>query len=176
MVSKRPSVPARLGRRLATLLFRIPAVQQRWGRTYQAMRSDGIPWTPLRRPLAQARVALVTTAGVHLAADRPFDMTDPQGDASFRIIPADTPPGDLTITHDYYDHRDAERDINVVFPIGILGRLVAEGRIGAMAPRFYSLMGHIEGPHLRWLIDETAPALAARLKEDGVDVALFAPA
>jgi D-proline reductase (dithiol) PrdB len=176
MTSQRHPGPRRWARRLATLAFRIPLVQRRWGGTYQAIRSDGIPWTPLGRPLARARVALVTTAGVHLASDRPFDMSDPQGDASLRIVPSGTPRGELTITHDYYDHRDAERDINVVFPIDVLGRLHGEGRIGSLAGRHYSLMGHLAGPHLQHLIRETAPELAAHLKDDGVDVALFTPA
>jgi D-proline reductase (dithiol) PrdB len=121
-------------------------------------------------------VALVTTAGVHLASDRPFDMSDPRGDPSYRVVPADTPAADLTITHDYYDHRDADRDINVVFPIDGLRRLQGEHRIGAAAPRHYSLMGHIEEPHLGRLIHETAPELAGRLREEEVDAVLFTPA
>ena len=176
MTSQRHPGPRRWARRLATLAFRIPLVQRRWGGTYQAIRSDGIPWTPLGRPLARARVALVTTAGVHLAADRPFDMSDPQGDASLRIVPSGTPRGELTITHDYYDHRDADRDINVVFPIGTLQGVLAEGRIGSVAPRFYSLMGHIEGPHVRTLMRRTAPELASRLRADGADAVLLIPA
>ncbi len=69
-------------------------------------------------------------------------MSDPDGDPSYRVIPATSSPADLVITHDYYDHRDADRDINVVFPIDVLRRLQAEHRIGKSAPCFYSLMGH----------------------------------
>lgn len=103
-------------------------------------------------------------------------MSDPNGDPTFRMIPATSLQEDLTITHDYYDHRDADRDINVVFPIDILRQLQAELRVGPSAPYFYSLMGHIKGHHLRHLINKTAPALATQLRDEEVDIALFTPA
>lgn len=58
-------------------------------------------------------MALVTTTGVHLRTDRPFDLN---GDASFRVIPGRAAPHDLQITHQAYDRGDA-RDINLVFPL-----------------------------------------------------------
>ena len=122
------------------------------------------------------RVALVTTAGVHLKSDPPFDMSDPMGDPSYRLIPEKSSLKELMITHDYYDHRDADRDINVVFPIDVLRRMQTENRIGPSAKNFYSLMGHIEGLHLNHLKTRTAPELAARLKDEEVDVAIFTPA
>jgi D-proline reductase (dithiol) PrdB len=168
--------PSRLNRKLGTLVFGLPSVQRLWAGRYRAIESNDVPWTPLRKPLPLCRVALVTTAGVHLKTDPPFDMSDPKGDPSYRVIPATNSPDDLTITHDYYDHRDADRDINVVFPIGILRQLQAERRIGPSGPDFYSLMGHIEEPHLRQLTGRTAPELAARLKDEEVDIAIFTPA
>jgi len=44
-------------------------------------------------------------------------MMDPAGDPTFSEIPAVASYEDLDITHDYYDHTDADRDINVVFPL-----------------------------------------------------------
>lgn len=168
--------PSRLNRQLGALVFRLPAVQRLWARRYRAIESNGVPWTPLRKPLHLCRVALVTSAGVHLNSDPPFDMSDPNGDPSYRVIPADSSQADLKITHDYYDHRAADRDINVVFPIEILRRLQAEHRIGPSAPSFYSLMGHIEGSHLHQLTTQTAPELAARLNSEEVNIAIFTPA
>lgn len=176
MMQPRRSILARLGHDIATWLFRLPFVQRRWARRYRALASDDIPWTPLNKPLAKCRVALVTTAGVHLISDLPFDMADPRGDPSYRILPSGVSPAELMITHDYYDHRDADRDINVVLPVKILRQLQTEGRIGGIAPRFYSLMGHIEEPHVQTLLRHSAPEIANRLREDAVDVALFMPA
>jgi D-proline reductase (dithiol) PrdB len=102
-------------------------------------------------------------------------MDNPEGDTSFREIPSSTPAGALTITHNYYDHRDAEADINVVFPVERLQELASEGFIGRIARRHFSFMGHILGSRLDRLIGETAPALAAEMKKDGIRAALLTP-
>jgi hypothetical protein len=60
---------------------------------------------------------LITTGGVHLKSQKPFDMKDPKGGSAFREIPAGALPENLIITHNYYDHGDADKDINIVIPI-----------------------------------------------------------
>ena len=60
------------------------------------LSAGAIPWTPLRRPISDATVAIVTTSGVHLRRDKPFNLA---GDASFRVIPRDAKAADLTISH-----------------------------------------------------------------------------
>jgi D-proline reductase (dithiol) PrdB len=92
------------------------------------------------------------------------------------VIPADAPRSDLTITHKYYDHSAADRDINVVLPLDRMREFVAEKRIGRLAPFVYGFMGHIDGPHLETLMERTAPAVAQRLKADRVDAVLLTPA
>lgn len=103
-------------------------------RWYPAVRHATTPFTPLRVTLAEARVALVTSCGVHLAADAPFDLTDRRGDPSFREIPATADAADLAITHGHYNQRDARLDLNVVFPLARLHELAGEGAIGQVAP------------------------------------------
>jgi len=71
------------------------------------------PWTPFARPVAQCRVALITTAGVHRTEETPLSMEDKHGDPTYRLIPRDVSPRDLCITHDYYDHRNADKDLNI---------------------------------------------------------------
>jgi len=118
---------------------------------------------------------MVTTAGVHHRDQSPFDMRDPDGDPSFRAIDESRPVSDLMITHDYYDHRDADKDINIVFPIQRLRELEIEGIIGKIADTHYGFMGHILGEHVQPLVNRSAPQVARRLKEDGVDVVLLTP-
>ncbi|MDH4246439.1 MAG: glycine/betaine/sarcosine/D-proline family reductase selenoprotein B [Deltaproteobacteria bacterium] len=168
--------PQALLKRAMTLLFTLPSVQRRWARNYRAIQSEEIPWARLSKPLSRCRVALVTSGGVLLRSDPPFDMKDPDGDPSLRVIPSSAAPEDLHIIHDYYDHRDADRDVNVVLPMTALRALVTEGVIGEVGPRHYSLMGHIQGRHLNTLRERTAPEVAAMLVRDGVDLALFTPA
>ncbi|HEY5999987.1 MAG TPA: glycine/sarcosine/betaine reductase selenoprotein B family protein [bacterium] len=163
-------------RSLAALATALPSVGERLAAGYRAQREEGdVPWAPLRTPLARATIALVTTAGVHHRTQPPYDMHDPQGDPSFRELDLSLPLDSLTITHDYYDHRDADRDLNVVFPVERLRELAAAGEIGALAARAYGFMGHIVGRHLETLKRSTAPEVAARLKEARVDAVLLGP-
>ncbi len=104
-----------------------------------------------------------------------FDMEDHDGDPTLRIIPGNAPSSELTITHDYYDHSDADRDINIVFPIDRLRELEAEGFIGGVAENHYGFMGHIEGAHLETLVNETAPQVAEMLKKEGVHAVVLTP-
>lgn len=133
------------------------------------------PLAPLARPLSGARIALVTTAGIHQRDQEGFDMENPDGDASYRVIAGDVTPGALTITHDYYDHRAADRDYNCVFPLERLRELATRDELGGVAPRHVGMMGHILGRERRRLLDETAPAVAELFREDAVDAVLATP-
>jgi D-proline reductase (dithiol) PrdB len=157
------------------LYSRVPALARDWGRRFDALQFDQVPFVPMRVPLAQARIALITTGGVHRRDQPPFDMVDPTGDATFRVIAADTDAAELTITHDYYDHRDAEEDLNILLPIALIRELVAAGHIGAVGTS-YSFMGHIEPPHLETLLRTTAPQVAGMLKQEQIDAVLLTPA
>ncbi|MBI2614849.1 MAG: hypothetical protein HYW52_04055 [Gemmatimonadetes bacterium] len=159
---------------LAALYGRLPILPNLAARRWRTEPAGAIPWSPARIPLPAASVALITSAGVHLRSDRPFDMTDPEGDASFRVIPGDAPPGSVMITHEYYDHRAADRDLNCVFPLERLRELAMAGKIGRVAPRHIGTMGHILGAHEQRLLQDTAPAIARLLVDDGVDYVLAA--
>jgi len=73
-------------------------------------------WTPPRWPISQSRVALVTTAGVHLKNQPPFDVYNPDGDCTYRIIPSDALPDEFMISDSHYDHSDGDSDINLLGP------------------------------------------------------------
>ncbi len=166
-----------LGNRALVQVFKhVPWLAERWAARHQFVEAATIPWTPMRIPVRQAVVALVTTAGVHLNTQPAFDMNDPDGDPSFRAIPSDTRREQLTITHKYYDHSAADRDRNVVLPLDRMRELAAEGRIGGLGAVAYSLMGHIDKLHLQTLLAETAPSIARRLKQEGADAVLLTPA
>jgi D-proline reductase (dithiol) PrdB len=143
---------------------------------FKPLESSTIPWTEITTPLKRAKIALVTTAGVHHRHQPAFNMADPDGDPSFRVLDAATIETDYTITHDYYDHRDADRDLNIVLPVSHLKAMRAAGRIGGQARRHVSFMGHIDGAHIQTLIHQTAPQVAGMLLEDRVDAVLLTPA
>jgi D-proline reductase (dithiol) PrdB len=160
----------------AKLFTRFPALAERWAKSRDFIINVDIPWAPVIKDPRDSRIALVTTAGVHLRSQAPYDMEDREGDPTFREIAAGTRIEDLMITHNYYDHRDADQDINVVFPIKRLEELEAEGIIGEVAPRHFSFMGHILGHHIETLVNRTGPEVARMLRADGVDAVFLTPA
>lgn len=129
----------------------------------------------LTRPPAEARVGIVTAGGVHLADELPFDMVNKEGDASFRIVPGGVDVGQLRITHDYYDHGAADRDVNCVFPIERLRELATAGEIGEVAPRHVGMMGHLIGSQAERLVRRTAREMAEVFLADDVHLVLAVP-
>jgi len=144
-------------------------------RAYRWRRVDPVPWTPLRRPLSESRLALVSSAGFVLPGQVPFDESKRGGDPSFREIPSDTEAGVLVDTHrsEAFDHTAMCRDPNLAFPVDRIRELASRGRIGSVSPRHLSFMGSLTAPGR--LVRDTAPAAARSLVDDGVDVALLVP-
>jgi D-proline reductase (dithiol) PrdB len=161
---------------IAKLLAKYPALLHKWVQKAEIVEFEDIPWTRLTTDVAQSRLALITTGGVHLRSQPPFDMLDPQGDPTFREIPQDTVLSDLMITHNYYDHTDADKDINIILPVERVYDLKQAQDIGAVNWRHFSFMGHILKHHIDTLMHESAPAVAAALKQDEVDIAILTPA
>jgi len=163
-------------RAVAACATAFPALGERLAAGYAPEAcGDAIPWTALRKPLEDCTVALVTTSGVHHRDQPAFDMRDPDGDPSFRELDLERPPGTLTITHDYYDHRDADRDVNIVLPLERMRELAARGEVAALARRAWSFMGHITGRHLETLKARTAPEVARRVAAARPDAVLLTP-
>ena len=138
-----------------------------------------IPFTPLARPLGECTIALISTAGIARLDDRPFDQErerrDPWwGDPTFRAIPLGTTERDVRIYHLHIDPRFGEQDLDVLLPMRRLTELAHDGVVGAAAPTHYSIMGYILDSTV--LVEQTAPAIAARMRADGVDAAALVPA
>ena len=160
---------------VAKIITRFPSLAKPLIDSFTPWESEDIPWTPVTKPLHQSRIALITTAGVHHRNQAPFDMLDPYGDPTYREIDGTKPLSELMITHDYYDHADADKDINIVFPLDRLKEFEKENYIGEIANLHYSFMGHIKGPHIPVLISKNAPEIARKLQANGTDIALLTP-
>ena len=121
-------------------------------------------------PLARRRVAIVTTAGLHLRGHQLFELRD----TSYRVIPGTTSGEQLSMSHSSvnFDRSGFQQDVNTVFPIDRLRELADAGEIGAVAGFHYSLMGAGWEPHE---IADTAHQIAGLLKEDEVNAALLVP-
>lgn len=131
--------------------------------------------TPLHKPLQECTVALITTAGLSLPEQQPFDASIRMGDSSFREFPVDISPQVLQMNQRSwaFDHTGVLRDRNLALPLDRLREMQARHEIGTVAPRHYSFMGSIVGPGK--LLKQSAPEVARQLLTDQVDVVLLTP-
>ncbi len=120
--------------------------------------------------LAQATVAIVTSAALYASDDDAFTA----GDAGYRLI--DRERRDLVMGHwsPNFDRAAVAMDLNVVYPIDRLEELADRGVLGAVAPRHVSFAGN-QPDDVATIRLDTGPAAAAQLKADGVDIAIFTP-
>jgi D-proline reductase (dithiol) PrdB len=137
-----------------------------------------IPWTPLRKPLNECSVALISSAGMALVTDKPFDQEVERrnpwfSDPSFRVIPRDTKAEDIRVYHLHINPDFIQQDINCGLPVKRLVELEANGDIGHAAQSHYSFIGYTCQPER--LIDESVPAIISRLRAESVDVVVLVP-
>lgn len=140
---------------------------------------EPIPWSAVSKPLSASKVALLSTAGLSMRDDTPFDMEmerkNPlRGDPSWRRLRADATAADIEANHLHIKTDYIEQDLNVALPLERLREAVAAGEVGAMADTHYSIMGY-QGNDSSTLVQESAPAIAAAMKSEEVDLALLAP-
>lgn len=129
---------------------------------------DTHPWVAAK-PLSQRRLAVISTAGLHLRGDRPF--TGITGD--YRVIPVKTMSKDLVMTHvsSNFDRTGFQRDWNVVFPLDRLREMAGQGVIASVADYHYSFMGAADPAAM----ESSAHELARLLKGDAVDAVVLLP-
>jgi D-proline reductase (dithiol) PrdB len=139
--------------------------------TFPAQVNDGAPFVRPAKPLSAARLAIVTTAGLHRRGDRLFTP----GDQTYRVIASETPTADIIQSHTSigFDRVPTMRDVNICFPIDRLRELVARGELGGLGPNNYSFMGAQR--EVARIEQETGPEVGRRLRDDGVDVVLITP-
>lgn len=136
-------------------------------------------WAPFEKRLAEARIALLTSAGMYLDGQPPFDAerekAEPTwGDPTHRILPASLEGEGMAMMHLHINHEDVLADPEIAIPLGGLAALVADGRVGSVAPRHVSVMGYQQAGLERWR-NETAPAIVELLRDQQTDGLILAP-
>jgi D-proline reductase (dithiol) PrdB len=138
---------------------------------YRWVENDGVPpFTPLKKPIAECKVALISSGGIMYRDQPRFHREDP----SYRRIPKSATRDDLSIWHFGYPTRDAERDPNCVFPLERLRELEARGTIGELSDPAFSFMGGIYSA--RKVREELATQIVDELKRAHADVLYLVPA
>lgn len=138
-----------------------------------------IPWTPLRKPVSESTLAVISSAGIALKGDLPFDQEGERknpwwGDPSYRTLPRDTCTGEVNMYHMHVDPFYVNQDLNVLLPLERLVELEENHEIGKLAPTAYSFMGYNLNPDC--LLEETTPAIINGLQQEAVEIVLLVPA
>jgi len=159
----------------------LPPGLKAWVRTFIP---DGdfkgyIPWTPMAKPLNQITIALLTSAGISLKTDPPFDMEREKreaiwGDRSYRTIPRGTTKKDIDVNHLHINTTYIKQDINVILPLARMAEFEQEKIIGRLAPTAYSFYG------FQWqstdFLKEAIEPISKKMKLEGVEAVLMTPA
>jgi D-proline reductase (dithiol) PrdB len=132
------------------------------------------PLARLMKPLNQCTVAMLTSGGISQCSSLAWDPMS-RNDHRLDAIPVDAATDKFQIHDAYYNHRDADEDLNCQFPIDRLREMAVSGEIGGVANRFWSgFMGRIYDRTK--VLEESAPAFAAELAKDEVDLLIAIPA
>jgi D-proline reductase (dithiol) PrdB len=120
-------------------------------------------------PLAQRRVAIISSAALIKRGDAPFHF----GSTDFRTISADLPVSEILTSHVSinFDRSGFQRDINTAYPIERLKELAEEGVIGGVAKTHYTIMGSSD-PHG---MADSADQIAGQLRQEKIDSILLSP-
>lgn len=144
-------------------------------RTYRWRKARAVPPLAMKKPLSEASVALISSAGFVAPGQDPFDDGMRGGDFSHRVLPADVDLRALRESHrsDAFDHSGMRTDPNLAVPLETLLDLASEGTIGSVSAGAISLMGSITAPAR--LLSTTVPVVVDILRRQKTDCALLVP-
>ena len=159
----------------------LPPGLKAWVRTFipEEEFKGPIPWTPKSKPLSQTSISLVTSGGISLKSDPPFDMEREKreplwGDRSFRMIPRGTTEKDIEVSHLHINTNYIKQDINVILPLTRMTEFEQEGIIGCLAPTSYSFYG-FQWQNIDFLKEAIEP-ISKKMKLEGVEAVFLTPA
>lgn len=128
-------------------------------------------FTPMSKPLSEARIGVLTTSGAYALGQTAFHYKD---DTSVRAIPKTTPKQDIRFSHITENYlEDPRRDSECVLPLTALTRLEGERFVGEVAEDALSCMGGIYSQ--RRVREELIPDLTARFEAQSVDAVFLIP-
>jgi len=141
--------------------------------------SGNIPWTPLDKPIKETTFTLITTAGISMKSDPPFDLEREKrepawGDPSYRKIPRTATESDIEVSHLHVNTGYIKQDINVMLPLARFAEFEKEGVIGQLAPTCYSYYGFQMDATA--LLAESMPQVADQMRQENVEAVLLTPA
>jgi hypothetical protein len=137
-------------------------------------------WTPFACRLADATIALITSAGISVDEEqKPFDLDGERrrpewGDPTHRVLPHALAGKRLVMSHLHVNNTDILADHNVALPTDVLDELVTERLVGAAAPNHVSVMGYQQAGLAEWR-DRTVPSIVKLLEGQHTDGVVLGP-
>lgn len=147
---------------------------QGYEKPYRWATHDDAPFTPLKKPLAESRLALISTSEISVKTWDDQRTPLEKGEiGNVYDVPTDTPIEDLYSHSRSFDkHATTLDDVNAFFPVTRLQELAAEGRIGSFAPTAYGLYNAYSQRKTR---EADLPELLRRCQDAEIDVTLLTP-
>ena len=141
--------------------------------------SGDIPWTPLKKPISETTFTLMTSAGISMKTDPPFDVAREKrepawGDPTSRRIPASADETEIDVNHLHINTDYIKQDINVMLPSHRFQEFEKEAIIGRLASTCYSYYGFQMDP--TDLLEQTMPKIADQMQAENVEAVLLTPA
>ncbi len=148
-------------------------LSQGYEKPYEWAHFEDAPFTDLKKPLAQCRATIVSTSGITYRLDDTDDAPHATLSESVYSIPTDVPKDRLYTNIGHFDsHETTLEDVDSFYPLTQLQNLVDEGRLASLAPRCH---GVATSYSQRRTLENDAPEVLRRSREDQVDVAFMAP-
>ena len=144
-----------------------------YGNPYRYAQFDEVPFTPLRKPLADCRVMLLTTAAPYNPDLGDQGPGAPYNAAAkfYEVYAGETElDHDLRVSHVAVDQAHLSDDVNCWFPLPALRKAASRGRIGGLTARF---LGVPTNRSQRHTLDVDAPEVVQCCREDAADVAVL---
>lgn len=126
--------------------------------------------TPLRKPLGESTIGVLTSCGAQLKGDAPMAETN---DLSYRLVHRSVPLSALKVSHMTPSRKWALEDLNVAYPRDRLIELEEQGVFKKLAPNAISMVGSIT--RYTELLSDVAPRIKAEFDQQEVDLALILP-
>lgn len=145
-----------------------------YGKPYRWAQYTHVPFTPLKKPLKDSRVSLITTAAPYQPDKGDQGPGAPYNSAAkFYRVYTDSIEGepDVRVSHIGIDRKHTTAtDSNTWFPLKQLKRLAAVGRIGELAPDF---IGAPTNRSQKVTIEQDAAEILAHVRQAGSDAAVI---
>lgn len=129
---------------------------------------DEVPFARMAKPLADVKIALLTTA-------LPPELAEARAAGERQLWSRDAAdlPGEFVTDHVAWDKESTHtRDQECFVPIDAVTALAAEGHVGGLAPRIHGVPTTYSQHRTQ---EQDAPEIVRRILEDGADAVVLCP-